>query len=85
MDVWTKFSGYFGRKIGHAALKSPDEWAAEWRTWYRKENIPAQQLKDSAKSGSIASKYEGMTRDEVIAEKQRSAETLQRVQSGGRA
>ncbi|HEX3747613.1 MAG TPA: DUF1376 domain-containing protein [Bryobacteraceae bacterium] len=48
MDIWTKFSGHQGRKVGHAALKTSEEWGAEWRTWYRKENIPAQRLKAAA-------------------------------------
>lgn len=39
MDIWTKFSGHQGRKVGQAALKTSEEWAADWRTWYRKENI----------------------------------------------
>jgi uncharacterized protein YdaU (DUF1376 family) len=45
MDVWTKFSGYQTRKVGQAAQKTSDEWLAEWRTWYRKENIPASKIK----------------------------------------
>ena len=45
MDVWIKFSGHQKRKIGHAGFKTKEEWAAEWRTWYRKENIPAPKQK----------------------------------------
>ncbi len=39
LDVWTKFWGHYSRKIGHAALKTQEEWGAEWRTWYRGTNI----------------------------------------------
>jgi uncharacterized protein YdaU (DUF1376 family) len=45
MDIWTKFSGHQGRKNGQSALKTIEEWAADWRTWYRKENIkPSQKV-----------------------------------------
>lgn len=41
-DVWTKFSGHWKRKIGHSALKTQEEWGAEWRTWYRSSHIKQQ-------------------------------------------
>lgn len=38
-DTWTRFGSHYRGKIGQTAFKTQAEWAAEWRTWYRKENI----------------------------------------------
>lgn len=78
-DIWTKFSGHQGRKIGQAALKTHDEWAAEWRTWYRKENI-----RPSGASRARPAE-ESVLRTTSVDEKQRSNDRLQRFQGGNRA
>lgn len=41
-DIWTNFTSHWRSKVGGNAFKNQEEWAAQWRTWYRKERINPQ-------------------------------------------
>jgi uncharacterized protein YdaU (DUF1376 family) len=47
-DVWTNFGAHYRHAVGQKAFRTEAEWMSLWRTWYRKENIPAAKVKANA-------------------------------------
>jgi uncharacterized protein YdaU (DUF1376 family) len=53
-DVWTNFGRHYRHTVGQKGFSTEAEWLSLWRTWYRKENIPAQKSKATVSPAPVA-------------------------------